>query len=343
NNIIFKEIDVSEVFMGFRGFHHFTISVLKSTNADKHLVIRASINIEILSEKIESQNMPLYTDLFIVNQKGVLQTDSKFYGKALDSFPINMSLFSKKSDVIQTVDNYKKPILLSYSFLSNTPFILVEIAYAESLMSNWFKSRNQLILFLIVSIVIIILVVIWGSNRFIRLIKENDLKEARMMHEIEYTNKMASIGRLAAGVSHEINNPLSIINENAGMIQDILQASEDFPNKEKILQCTNSIFKSVTRCSKITHQLLGFAKKMEPKLEEINLDELITEVVSFVHREAYLNDIVISIQNLKDEIIILISDRGLLQQVFINILNNALEAISEEGKVDIAYKSLEND
>jgi signal transduction histidine kinase len=191
--------------------------------------------------------------------------------------------------------------------------------------------------------VIIILVVVWGSNRFVRLIKENDLKAARMMHEIEYTNKMASIGRLAAGVSHEINNPLSIINENAGMIQDILQASESFPNKEKILQCTNSIFKSVTRCSKITHQLLGFAKRMEPKLEEINLDELIAEVVSFVHREAYLNNIVINIQNPKDEIITLTSDRGLLQQVFINILNNALEAISEGGKVDIAYKSLGND
>lgn len=343
NSVIFKEIDVSEVFMGFRGFPHFTISVLKSTNADKHLVIRASINIEILTEKIESQNIPSYTDLFIVSQKGLLQTDSKFYGKALDTFPIDMSLFSKKSDVIQTVDNHKKPILLSYSFLTNTPFILVEVAHSESLMSNWFRNRNQLILFLIVSIVIIILVVVWGSNRFVRLIKENDLKAARMMHEIEYTNKMASIGRLAAGVSHEINNPLSIINENAGMIQDILQASENFPNKEKILQCTNSIFKSVTRCSKITHQLLGFAKRMEPKLEEINLDELIAEVVSFVHREAYLNNIVINIQNQKDEIITLTSDRGLLQQVFINILNNALEAISEEGKVDIAYKSLEND
>lgn len=343
NNVIFKEVDVSEVFMGFRGFPHFTISVLKSTNADKHLVIRASINIDILTEKIESQEIPSYTDLFIVSQRGLLQTDSKFYGKALDTFPINMSVFSKKSDVVQTVDNHKKSILLSYSFLSNTPFILVEIAYAESLMSNWFKNRNQLILFLIVSIVIIILVVVWGSNRFIQLIRENDLKAARMMHEIEYTNKMASIGRLAAGVSHEINNPLSIINENAGMIQDLLQASEDFPSKGKILQCTNSIFKSVTRCSKITHQLLGFAKRMEPKLEEINLDELIAEVVSFVHREAYLNSIIINVQRLQTEPITLTSDRGLLQQVFINILNNALEATSEGGKVEIAYKSLGND
>lgn len=343
NNVILKEVDVSEALMGFRGFPHFTISVLKSTNADRHFVIRTSINIDVLTEKIESQEIPSYTDLFIVSQKGLLQTDSKFYGKSLGTFSINLLEFPKKADVVQTFDNQKKSILLSYASISNTPFILVDIARAESLMSNWFKNRNQLILFLLLSIVVIVLVVVWDSNRFIQLIRENDLQAARMMHEIEYTNKITSIGRLAAGVSHEINNPLSIINENAGMIQDLLRTSEDFSTKEKILRCVNSIFKSVSRCSRITHQLLGFAKRMEPKLEEINLNELITEVVSFVRREAYLNNIVINVQNAETEIITLISDRSLLQQVFINILNNALEAIHEGGKVDIKYKSIESD
>ncbi len=343
NNVIFNGIDVSEVFMGFRGFPHFTISVLKTTNTDKHYVIRASISSEILNEKIGSQEIPSYTDLFIVSRNGFLQTDSKLYGKSLDKFPLKLSLFSKRTDILQTFDNHNRTILLSYAFVSNTPFILVEIASAESLMSNWSKNRNQLLLFLIVSIVLIILVVVWGSNRFIRVIKENDIRAARMMHEIEYTNKMASIGRLAAGVSHEINNPLAIINENAGMIQDILQTNEEFPAKDKIFRCINSIYKSVSRCSKITHQLLGFAKRMEPKLEEINLNEFIVEVVSFVHREAYLNNIVINVKNPQYGTITLVSDRGLLQQIFINILNNALEAISESGRIDISYSNIEND
>ncbi len=343
NNVIFNEVDVSEVFMGFRGFPHFAISVLKSSITKKDFVIRASINSEVLKDKTNSPEVQTYTDLFIISQSGLLQTNSKFYGKTLEKFPLDISLFKNKFDVIETQDHKGKSILLSYSYISNTPFILIEIVNAESLMSNWFKNLNQLVLFLLISVILILLVVIWGSNRFVKLLKENDLRTAQILHEIEYTNKMASIGRLAAGISHEINNPLSIINENAGMIQDILQKSGDFHNKDKVLKCVNSIFKSVERCAKITHQLLGFAKRMEPKFEQISLSELINEVVSFVYREAIINNISINVRNLQNEDIILTSDRGLLQQVFVNILNNALEAISENGRIDISFARVEND
>ncbi len=343
NNVIFNEVDVSEVFMGFRGFPHFAISVLKSSITNKHFVIRASINSEVLREKTTNPEAQTYADLFIISQSGLLQIDSKYYGKTLDKFPLDISLFKNKFDVIETHDHQGKSILLSYSYISNTPFILIEIVNAESLMANWFKNRNQLVLFLLISIFLIILIVIWGSNRFVKLLKESDLRTAQILHEIEYTNKMASIGRLAAGVSHEINNPLSIINENAGMIQDILQKGGDFPNKDKVLRCVNSIFKSVERCAKITHQLLGFARRMEPKFEQISLSELINEVVSFVYSEAAINNISINLRNQQNEDIILTSDRGLLQQVFVNILNNALEAITENGKIDISFARVEND
>lgn len=73
NNVVFKGVDVSEVFMGFRGFPHFTISVFKTYNTNNPLIIRASINTEILKEKIESQEIHSHTDVFIVSQSGLLQ------------------------------------------------------------------------------------------------------------------------------------------------------------------------------------------------------------------------------------------------------------------------------
>lgn len=335
-------VDVSEVSMGFRGIPHFSITILKYSETQKNLIIRASINSEVLAEQFQNVETPLPSNVFLTNYNGVLQTDSKQFGKNLSDMGIEIPTPSKRTQIIQTRNSKNERIWLAYSYIESTPFILIEITKAETLMANWTSKRNQLFTLLIVSIAIIIFVILRGSSRFIKILKENDFKIAQIMHEIEYTNKIASIGRLAAGVAHEINNPLSIINENAGLIQDLLVSSPEFPQKKKILNSIHSIFNNIQRCSKITHQLLGFAKKMEPNLEQINLSELFIEVVGFVNKLAFLKNIQILINKPQEEIIIT-SDKSLLQQVFINILNNSIEAIDGNGKIEISFSKISND
>ena len=148
--------------------------------------------------------------------------------------------------------------------------------------------------------------------------------------------KLASLGRIAAGVAHEINNPLAIVNEKAGLIQDILELSGDSQNKEKFLNLTDGIIGSVNRCRKaITHRLLGFARKMDVTLETMDLNESIREVKEFLGKEILFKSIRFEM-NLMDGLPKINSDKGQIEQVFLNIMKNAIDAVEEGGLVTVS-------
>lgn len=165
-------------------------------------------------------------------------------------------------------------------------------------------------------------------------IREADQRRELAFRELQHSHKLSSIGRLAAGVAHEVNNPLAIINEKAGLIKDLIKYTPDFDQKEKFLNLLESILKSVSRCKTITHRLLGFAKRMEIEVENLDLNELMQEVLGFLEREALYRNIEITLDLAKD-LPRIDSDRGQLQQVFLNILNNAMAAVEDEGRIAI--------
>jgi two-component system NtrC family sensor kinase len=146
---------------------------------------------------------------------------------------------------------------------------------------------------------------------------------------------------MAASVAHEINNPLAIINEDAGLLKDMATFSDDFPHKEKTLKLVASIHNSVERCSNVTHRLLGFAKRMEVRKEPIELETLLEEVVGFQRTEIVHRNINIE-YHFPDMAPPIESDRGKLQQVFLNIISNALAAVDDGGHIEIRLTQMDN-
>jgi two-component system NtrC family sensor kinase len=155
-----------------------------------------------------------------------------------------------------------------------------------------------------------------------------------MLHKIEHSNKLASIGRLASGVAHEINNPMAIINEKAGLMKDLTEMSEDFANKDRFLDLLRSIHAAVIRCRTITHRLLGFARQMHVSPEVVDVNELIREVLGFLEKEAFHRDIRMELE-LEEDLPTVVSDRGQLQQVFLNVINNAMDAVDKGGEISV--------
>lgn len=151
---------------------------------------------------------------------------------------------------------------------------------------------------------------------------------------------MALVGRLAAGVAHEINNPLQIIGDQAGWISELLDEPPDRQerNIEEYRQAVAKVQKQVKRASVITHRLLGFSRK-ESGTALFETNQLLEESLALLESEAKKHHIILR-KNLGPEVGILRSDASQLQQVFLNILNNAIEAIGEDGVITVTSKRL---
>jgi two-component system, NtrC family, sensor kinase len=117
-------------------------------------------------------------------------------------------------------------------------------------------------------------------------------------------------------------------------MRDLIEFTPNFPDREKFLSLTDSIVQSVERCRAITHRLLGFARRMDVQVEVLELNEVLREVMGFLEKEALHRNIDVRLQ-LAGDLPRIASDRGQLQQVFLNILNNAFQAVDDGGFVTI--------
>ncbi len=163
-----------------------------------------------------------------------------------------------------------------------------------------------------------------------------DLSEKRMMEkQLIHTQKMESIGTLAAGVAHEVGNPLASI---SALVQVVQRSSNDEFVKEKL----ELVKKQVTRISKIIRDLVDFSRPSNYELQLTDLNQNITEAVEITKVGAKTKNIFFNL-DLDDKIPVvpLVSDQ--IQQVFVNILLNAVDAISETDNIkrnnEIAIKS----
>ncbi len=327
---------VSDVFMGHRNFPHFVIAFKHEKENGGYYVLRATLDMELLNRQINGLDLDPETDAFIVNNKGILQTASLFYGRVLDTVEIDLPARTRNEDVQERrLDG--ELITAGYAEIESSPFILVVVKRQESPFLHWLRRRSDLLWILLVSVAVILSVVLYRSGHMIRRLRDADSQRVKALHDVEYTNKMATIGRMAASVAHEINNPLAIINEKAGLLRDMATYTESFPQKEKTLGLVDSISRSVDRCSQVTHRLLGFARRMDVKAELIDLENLLTEVAGFQRTEAVHRNIEVTFE-LPPDLPQIESDRGQLQQVFLNIISNAFAAVDVGGKVAISAR-----
>lgn len=172
---------------------------------------------------------------------------------------------------------------------------------------------------------------------------EEDLKKAyyelkETQDQLIQNEKMVAIGRLTAGVAHQIRNPLGIILMGVEYLDNTLS--------EKNEQCAGSIKiikQAVGRANKIIVDILQFSRKAELKFESVDICELLDDTINLVERSENLKNIKID-RNYPDEPVKCKADKNMLQQVVINLLNNAVDAIQEGGeiKVNVFYKLASN-
>ena len=339
--VVEKGVHISDVFLGYRNVPHMAIAVKNEMPDGSFFILRSAIGIELFESLLSNLELAGNGDAFMINRDGILQTSSRYYGAVLDKLPLDVPGFSPESKVYETRTKEGKELVIGYRFIDQSPFILMVVKDKRVLMEPWSGTRIQLILFLIFSITVIATVILGTATYLVRKMKIADERRLSTFHQVEYANKMASIGRLAASVAHEINNPLAIINEKAGLIRDLFVIKEQYANDEKLMGLVDSIIKSVTRTGTITKRLLSFSRNLQASIELVNLKETIQEVLGFMDKEAQFRQINIFLK-VDEDIPVFKSDRGKLQQVFLNLINNSFAAVNDGGRIEINAKMEEN-
>ncbi|MCU0590648.1 MAG: ATP-binding protein [Desulfobacterales bacterium] len=334
-------VHISEVFLGFRQQPHLVIAVKHNLPNGGFYVLRASIDTQKFNDLLGEVEVSGQGDIFLVTREGVLQTPSRFFGNALDQLPLEVPAFAGKTQVTE-MHLQTEPLVVGYAYIQETPFVLMAVKKTAALMKPWNETRRQLIAFLTVSISGIVLVVLGVSTFLVNQIFEADHKRVAALHKVEYANKMASLGRLSAGVAHEINNPLAIINEKAGLIKDLFQLQRTYAEDAKLVGLVDAILYSVERCGKITKRLLGFARHLESKTQLVDIVEVIHEVLGFLGKEAEYRSITLTV-DAEPALPVIESDRGRLQEIFLNLFNNAFAAMEDGGRLAISVRQAGTD
>ena len=275
--------------------------------------MQASIDAKILEGLIDALALERQSiEAFIINQEGILQTPSHSYGNVLEKFSLPISSGSTEPQVQEIEKESGKALIVGHAAIQGTPFRFVTVAPREALTKGLFLLSKRFAVVLSIGVLCVLSVVLFLVTKFVNHIYESDRRRVAVLHNIQYTNKMASIGRLAAGVAHEINNPLAVINEQAGLLRDLVSMKKDY-SRESSLGIVDSILSSVERCGKITHSLLGFATHVDVRFETIPLDQVIRQVLVFLGKESEFRRITVNLM-VQDNLPPIESDVGQLEQ-----------------------------
>jgi PAS domain S-box-containing protein len=160
-------------------------------------------------------------------------------------------------------------------------------------------------------------------------ISKDITRDIVMQRSLLQQEKLASIGRLSAGVAHEINNPLTTV------LTTVMLLQEDLATEDPLYAELETIAKETLRCRKIVSSLLDFARQSNLKKEAVSVNPIVAESVALARKQAGFKGIQIT-PALADGLPDVLADRNQLHQAFINLLVNAIEATPSAGSIDVA-------
>ena len=327
-----KDIYISDMFEGFRKVPHFIMAVTRSEKGKKW-ILRATINTDVFRSLVENVRIGKTGEVYLLNQEGVFQTSPRFGGRIMEKALFAVGTYHKgirihimEADPGDPGQRFPKQ-LVADAWLEDPRWLLVvKQNYSEAF--NAVNHANLVILiFIHLSALTILIVSILTARHMINVIKRRDAEADQLNQQLMQTGKLASVGELSAGVAHEINNPLAIILTERQILLDLAEYTGNLnPEfKTQLFESLSQVDVQIQRCKRITHNLLRFSRRTKSAIETIDLNEFIGEVIDLMERDARTSGIKF-MPDFQKDLPVFLSDPSQLQQVFLNMITNAIDA-----------------
>jgi two-component system NtrC family sensor kinase len=322
---------ITEIYLGFRDQPHFTIAVRRGEGSSM-TVLRSALSPERLSEYLATLEGASEVHAAVVNASGELQVTTPRVGGVLSASPFappsapDRGFVSEQSPTDETVE-------YAYAWLGETPWALVVTDATENRGTGLPLFRDTFFLVTFASFVFMGIVILIRTRQVVGTRLEAERYEAELSGQLVHAAKLASVGELAAGIAHEINNPLAIIAEEVGVLKDSLdpELAEEDEEPLDMAEHLNAIHEAVFRCRDITRKLLTFVRQTEVKIEPHRIEEILDEVLDVILGNELAISNVNVVRRYDPSVPEILTDKNQLIQVFVNLVTNAMDAMPSGG------------
>ena len=331
---------ISDVFLGLRGLPHFIITVRP---VSARWLLRATIDFVAFNSLVEATQLGKTGSAFIVNHNGDFQTRPRFeaaFNRELLTGFLSRKNVEERVAVFENDDPSGRTFISLMTPLKNGQWILVFMQAENDAFVDLYRARRWALVILLLGGLGIAGTSVLLSRRMVQRIARADREKEMLNEQVIEAGKLASVGELAAGIAHEINNPMAIMVEEAGWIEDLMQEAEfeEGAHLDEFKRAVKQIKTQGKRCKEITHKLLSFARKTDPKVVVVQLNDLVEEIVALCEQRAKYSSIHISM-NLMPSLPTIHASPSEMQQVLLNLINNAVDAMEKSGgNIDITTR-----
>jgi two-component system NtrC family sensor kinase len=329
-----NESYVSDVFAGLRGTPHFIVATQRTIEGELYIV-KATIDFEAFNALVENIRIGHTGFAFIISRKGEFQTNPRFE-VALNRSPyvdlLEGQIRSDRIFVIDGEDQLGRPSIFTIAPLKQGQWFLCYQQETSDAYEELFSLQGFAFAVLLIVSALALIAGYFISRQLAQRLAEAHHERTVMTHQVIETGRLASIGELAAGIAHEINNPVAIMVQEAGWIDDLLAESKPISeaNLDEIERAVGQIRTQGDRCKEITYKLLSFARKTDPTVREVQLNELVDEVTGLTSQKTRYANVRIE-TNLSPDLPPIQAAPSELQQILLNLVNNAIDAIERPG------------
>ncbi|MEE4271510.1 MAG: response regulator [Thermoanaerobaculales bacterium] len=329
-----RDFFISDVYLGFRNKPHFTIAVRQSFE-DGTRIFRSTLDPDKFYMFLRTMGRGKSGESIIINREGRFQLVDPEKGELLEVSDYVPAI--EESSGVQEIERDGERFLVGHAWLLEAPWALVVRQAFSVAHEEMYKSRRVMVLILVILFFTIATCIWFANSILIDRFKESAETSEELRMQLFHASKLASVGELATGVAHEINNPLAVIIAASGVIRDIFNPDLGVkPTPEAVLQEVENIDFAVFRARTITRQLLDYGRKNEPTLEPCNVNQILDEVIDGLKQREFEVEGISIVRNYDPGMPDILLDRDKTRQVFLNLINNAGDVMPDGGTLTIA-------